>query len=376
MAWFWRRASKKAKPVSPDFVIDGVPCEVRELWAGDRDNDKAPWVRLRAPFESSFKFRISSETEVDRFFKRLGFAVELQCGDAQFDEAIYIECDHPAFAAALQNSAVARALARSFIEQGFTAVSADGTALCAETKKLGKAAVSDLAPQLVSLKHALAEIEHGVASGPGEPFVRRTVAIETVIWSILIYGCASLFPLSPQHLETFAVIERGLILAATLFVPLLAAIFVLMRGSSRVHRIFFEGLILLLIGLPLAGYNTISDINTLLDSAPSEEHRYEITSLQEKTRRDSNGLRKHRYYAHITPTPISVPDQPRVNPSRVSPSIRVNKDLFSRVKAGDTLYLRLKPGRLGLPWIEEVGWIKRRGEDKPAGSHPGWDEER
>src|SRR4051794_29632954 len=79
--------------------------------------------KVGMPLKVPFVFRLQREGSSDRWFKKMGLAHEFQTGDATFDEAVYIACDHPALHRVLKENAAAREQIESILDGGYSRVS-------------------------------------------------------------------------------------------------------------------------------------------------------------------------------------------------------------------------------------------------------------
>ncbi|NJL27709.1 MAG: hypothetical protein HC897_07355 [Thermoanaerobaculia bacterium] len=151
--------------------------------------------------------------------------------------------------------------------------------------------------------------------------------------------------MTSQCLDKTRLFTLGLLAACGFFAALFAAIVLWLRGSSRGHRILIESAIVLVLGLPLAGTQLVSDLNQYVGTPERTVITREITGTRHETRRRKRRT-EHYYYldfAQVAESPFPVPR-----------SLRVEEELYDSAAAGRTAQLHVASGWLGIPWIEKV----------------------
>lgn len=220
-----------------------------------------------AELDAPVWFRLHRETEKDRWFKRVGLATEIESGDEDFDKFVYVACDHPMFARLLERSKEARSLISELLWAGITRIEYGGGAVwCSMKRKPSEHEMSLVA----RLGQALAPLRDDSSSRFEDPFLRKALLVEGVVWSIAAYAASSLMvtlSLPEIYLTDASYLLPGLSIAAGLFALLLAGVWLLLRGSSRGHRLIFESAVVLALGLPVAGVQIFDDLNRGLDSS-------------------------------------------------------------------------------------------------------------
>jgi hypothetical protein len=244
------------------------------------------------------------------------------------------------------------------LDCGYCSIVADGRSLAIKTKSRSPEETTEHMSFLVGLKRAMAEIETVLPGRLSDRFTWRAVMIEALVWSIVGYGIAGIldagFNRDHQHLEGFMVFTTGLKLAGLLALILIPFILVLMRGSSRGHRIIVEGVIALLIGLPLAGYQAVADLNRGLDTRVAEEYTYEVVDKRVRVHRRRRGGTSRSYYIQLGATPLKQPSAPRINTSSIPQEIQVSFSLYLKADPQKHVRLVIKPGSLQFPWFEQI----------------------
>lgn len=294
--------------------------------------------------------RLHAESRLDRWFKRLGVANEVQTGDEAFDRTVYVTCDHPFVAQLLTESAELRAAILAAFDAGYTRVWFDGATVSIEREaRLGPDA-RDL-HLLKTLWKTSRRLEAPVPSRARDPFLWKALVVEGVIWSLLGYAIGAGIELIAHdgdvHLFPSQIWKLGLTVAAIAFVILVGVVVVWMRGSSRGHRVIVESAVLLLLGLPAASVQLVGDTNRALDDASALSLAREIVDCEVRDHRGRRGRRSYSYRLHLAP-------DARAEGPRLPRTIQVEKALCDAAVPGATAAIDVAPGRWGIPWIRRI----------------------
>ena len=323
-AWVHRRHRNKRRVVATSF---GVPCE------------------------NPVFLQLSPERRTHRLFKYLGFARELQTGDAGFDLEVYVACDHPALAPLLESEAALRDCVRALFRSGVTRIHTDGRHLWARQP-------GDRLPDERSLA-ALRALRDALALVPGtdsgilhDPFVRRALLAETVAWSLALYGLSGLVvhlsrPL-PLYFDYFPLITAGSVVGVVYVFLFLLGLKLLLGRSSRSPRVFFECAILLLPGLLWLGIENTSQANIYLDRSPAVELRPLVTGRHTTTHRRRRGRTSTSYHLRLD----AGPDARAA--ALLSPTLAVPPSLYQQASIGKPLLIRVREGAFGYEWAESI----------------------
>lgn len=294
--------------------------------------------------------RLHVESAADRAFKAIGVANEIQTGDAEFDDKVYITCDHPHVATVLAQSKELRAAILEMFGNGYSKIFFDGQYVRAFRKADYTPTTRDL-----QLLHAVYAASWKLSDAPpsrlGDRFVWKALVVEGVIWSIAGYAIGAYIESGWEredlHLAPFALWKTGLVVAAIAFGVLLLVIAMWMRGSSRGHRVIIESAVVLLLGLPIAGVQVVSDTNRSFDDSPAQiaERTYSHCEVQESGRRRR---RRYHYYLHVSPSSEgpSLPER-----------IEIERDLCTAANNSDdhTVTIAIGKGAWGHAWYR---WIR------------------
>lgn len=293
--------------------------------------------------------RFHRESGFDRLCKRLGIAHEIETGCPVFDDRIYVTCDHPFVAKVLEEEPVLRsAIGRAF-SAGYARVVFDGTMVWLERW-------ATVAPQEADVEvlfdiHAASErLERKLPSSLGDPFLWKAFAVEGVAWSILGFAIGAYvegaFNDQDYHLFPSQVMWAGLGAAAVSFAVLFAAALFWLRGSSRGHRVIAESALVLLLGVPVASIQIVSDTNRALDRDEPTVVTRKASECRERKRR-RKGRTYYTYHLHLVHQPDAVGPE-------LSSTIRVTESLCRRIERGEVVEFEIGPGRWGFPWYRRI----------------------
>jgi hypothetical protein len=134
--------------------------------------------------------RLSREDSADRFFKSIGFAREFQTGAEAFDRKVYITCDHPAIHPVLHEDQNARAAILRLFEREAEEIYSDGAHLWVYRDGDAMPDEHEVA-QLEKLRAALAAVPAANLDLLHDRFFWRALLVESIAWSLAIYGVAA-----------------------------------------------------------------------------------------------------------------------------------------------------------------------------------------
>lgn len=148
-----------------------------------KDKSSIQAFRIGAPRRSLTWIRFTREGSIDRLFKRMKMANEIQTGDAPFDASVYVACDHPNVERILlEERALRGAISRAF-EGGFKWVQFDGTNVWLERESRTAPDDADLRV-LADIQRTSRRLSEGIPSRLGDRFLWRAFTAEVIIWGI------------------------------------------------------------------------------------------------------------------------------------------------------------------------------------------------
>lgn len=326
------------------------------LWLSRNKQGIEGW-KIAVALPTAFRFRFDKETALDRWLKRLGLACEFQTGHPDFDQSIYIACDHPGLHQALEARPDLRkvilGLMRSYREVG-----SDGKLLwLAKTSHMppDQTSYAKLGKLARAFEAALPEMRITAA-----PYLKRVLVCEVLLLLLVCYtvagiGAAMLTREEFVHFDTFGLFWRGLIFSVVLGL----AVFFLWRKilgkSSWFARCMSGNIWLLLFCAPAAGVLLFGDMNRHLDNAPSTV----LTAQVEGTTTKASRLRSRRRTTFYVNVVSPVTDGVKLANGKVLSSfpekVKVTQSSYNLAKSRGRheVFFIVKPGWWGLPWCEK-----------------------
>jgi hypothetical protein len=346
IGFFWKRLGKLFPP-SPKGTFEGHSYFEK---ISKNKQGRVTRLRLGADLNSPVLFRLSRETKIDLFFKSVGLSTEFQTGDKQFDQMIYIACDHPFLYGILRQDENARKAILDILQNKFRAIFCDGNHLWIESTYHQSVTQKEL-ELLAALRKALSPLRSGLPHRWTDPFYRKAFLVEGFITSLGGFAFASYLEGSVNrqdyHLQQFPLACSGAFCALAVAVLLIAGIAWLFSGSSRGHRIVIESGVLLLIALPFVGIQLVSDINRELDRGPDNIVTRQIADVRKREHRGRRGRRWYSYHLFLEPAPRDLT-------SELPREIEISSSLFNRLRKGQTVQFTIAPGFLGHAWYRDI----------------------
>lgn len=359
--WFALKKSNKSKT---DRLFEGsnlTPVNNQYgLYEGQKDNlnlqteyfagtnKRAPYLKIFLSCPSHGKFETAQESGFDRFFKKLGIAVELQTGDANFDQQVYITSNTVPFVRSYFADANKREALLEMINLGFKTIKYNGERfeLVQSPFRASEGAIKTI---LEKATPYLRELVQNV-SLYAPPSDSATLGWKFNRW--LMFGLASLcltfgivsFILSLYYtvFDAWEMFLSSLKYSVAVFILFAWGALKLLKGRSSSHRELMAIWTMSLIGLVLLSYGTMNYYNCYFDQAPAQEHILPVVYKQIKTHHKRRGGETYSYHLYV--------DSWRRLSHRESLSVSIN--LYHSVTPGvSRLRILTKPGRLGFEWL-------------------------
>jgi hypothetical protein len=301
-------------------------------------------------YSGPLRFQITEEGGLDGFFKGLGLAVEQQTDDPAFDRNFYLTCDQPALGEILRQHDDARTAVQHLSGAGAKRIFTDGANLWAEldVEHYDKNAVLE---DLYTLRAALRKVDPASHRSRLDAFFWKALAVESLAWSIACYGIPGFAELA-WHRNTLypdaaTIFAKGLMYSMAVFALLFGLILLLLRGSSRGHRIIIEGFVVLAVGVPLSTVQALSDANINLDHHPARITEHEVTGKYIRTVRGRRGRKSYYYHLQL---------RAQDNSALAGKSdLQVEYSIYNSVpERGGRIEVVSHPGWAGFPWIEAI----------------------
>lgn len=341
---FSRTYSFLSKELAEEFRYENITGYIKPTTA---KNGKVTHTTFFIPFRCSFSFKLTLESDTDRFFKQIGLAQEIQSGDRVFDQKIYIACDSLVFANKITNTPEVRSLMLELFEAGCRNIHSDGSYLAVAFYGDRTQEIS-LGERLAKIYKQIFDLNILTKRFPFEPFAIQAIVIESIIWFIAAYAIGEVVYLftarEDVHLYPQQVLRHGLVFGLILAALLVSLIAVFMKGSSRGHRIIVESAIVLVLSLPITGVGLVADQNVSFDKNPPVLISRQLYDKQRMAHRRRGGT-TYTYHLYLRPSQsteqISVPD-----------SISVPRATFDQAQRGDTVQIEIGQGWLNHPWYK------------------------
>ena len=335
-------------------IISGT--NVKIIIHGDRSSTEGTTTEgttLLLDFPCRSIFRLSQETNIDRYFKKIGFSVEIQTGDKNFDKHIYIESDSPAFSDEIKRDENSRKLIMGLFNQGCKYIRCDGKSLFIyfDSDRRKDSPVHKAVDLLLQLR----DLDQKWIGFFRDPFAIKALLIEAVIWSLGVYGIIGfyeLFFLRPdRYLDAMPLAVTGIFIGIVGAVILLTMVFLLLRGSSRGHRIVIESALVLSLAFPVGGIQFLSDINTELDQQPSILIERKIRTTEKR----NLGTRRSPYCSYL----LYLDHTDKRELLEIYPEIEIESDAYTAAQNATHVMIEIGPGRFNFPWFRSFKFFKK-----------------
>lgn len=336
----------------PDYIHKGISIYV----VTHKNKNQITSTTFKTPLETRALFRLTRESEYDRFFKEIGISKEIQSGDRDFDDQVYIACDHPVFSDEVQSDSEARRLILQLFKSGAKFISYNGVIL--EVSFAGdRSAASSIAHTLAELQISIAHMDMHRPAFWGDPYVLRALISETIIWVFAGYAFSGFFQLltsaEDYHLRPLPVYIQGVLLGLLIALLLVFAVFLLFKGSSRGHRILIEAGVVLGISLPLGGIGLVSDLNRELDQSESVWLEAPVQNLERKVHRKRRGGVRYSYHMYVGET------QKHSSGLTLPHHIQIDFDTFEAAKVQDMAKVEVGRGWINHPYYRAIHFRRR-----------------
>jgi hypothetical protein len=292
-----------------------------------------------------YAFKITKETAFDRFFKRLGLAVEVTTHDPSFDDNYYIAADNSMFAREYFGKSEHRRIIDKLFQAGFNQLQLKGRKLTAlwmpyrlKTPPT-REEVDEIAASLGTLREKIPTMPP--EQPPGIPVwkFKRAVAFTVSILAVvtgLISMMTGLLEYTP--LDGGTMFLDSLKYSLPLLVLFIYATIRMIRGRSASHREFVAIAVIALIGFPLAGFGYEATFNGVLDQ--SEPRHHEVLIIKKFISRSKNSK---SYYLVVESWRKGTQTEKLKSNFRTYQKVTVNESRAIVVT---------KPGKFNFEWLE------------------------
>lgn len=326
-------------------TINGINCTC-VYRAAHRHGPETFTVSLPVRIQSEFTLR--KEKGVDRFFRKIGLVRELTTGDPLFDREYYIDTYHEKFTSTYFSDASKRSKVEAIfaLRPDVSSVAFKGGAVVITVSPCPPESLS--AEQIYSLVVMGSEIGEAAEVIPESRENRSRMADKALIGFSVIFALTGYIAITAGTImyetDDMSLAGYGILAGLAGFVLFLVPAYLAVRGRSSSLRVFTIIFFSWLIGFPCMGGGLPLLINGFWDSSAPVEYAVPITGSSKST-----GGRS-AYYVHA---------QHWRDKNEIT-WLSVDSDTYENVRAGDTLYVYVKPGALG---FERIDYI-RIGEGK------------
>lgn len=259
----------------------------------NRGTDKHPpsfHITLECPAEGGFK--ITRETGFDRFFKKIGVAVEMSTEDREFDKRFYIATDYSDFTRTFMYKSKNRDMINRIFDRGFNRITLKGNQLTMQWDNYRPKApltlitveeVQQLATYLDNMKQNLPAPGTFAITETGNWKSRRFFIFASAIF-LLVSGIVTTL----LGMIEYEPLDGGTLFLDSLKISIPACILFIMlslqflKGRSSSHTELTIILALSLFAFPLAGLGYTSTFNALLDDSERMIHETQVIEKYSK----------------------------------------------------------------------------------------------
>jgi len=343
ISFVYRLFAKSSFDESDAINVEGV--KLNEQTSKNK-NGAITSTSFVAKLESNFIFKLTKESFFDRWMKSLGIAAEIQSGDLRFDDHIYIASDNQEFMQQLCMNQEARKLIIEQFNSGCNFIKSDGHTI--EVDYSGDSTGDiELKKKFSSFCKHVFKIKL-MPRAFIDTFSIKVLVLEAIVWSIATYAILGFIEFyinrDDVHLSEMGVFIQGLWVGLGLAIALIIFIIMLLRGSSRGHRVIVESMLVLGFSLPLGGYNLVSDLNRKMDESATTFVEAKIVNKYERKHR----RRRSSYYTYH----IQIDTPFTTDPYHVSRDLNVVKAVYDQAKPGHIITIGIGPGWLHHPWYK------------------------
>lgn len=311
-------------------------------------NGHVTGTQIWMPISRGIHFRLQSENGWTQFCKTIGFGRETQIG-SEFDEQFYIASDHGPFLSKLKLDPQFQTILRELQRAGVTKFVSDGNGYLVLKMDGPRETLSDeFAKSLDTLAGKLKEF--ATRRLQIDPFLAKVMFLEAVLWSAFGYGLSGYltFTVEPEivHISTMPIFLIGISVGAGFLLTWIAAIFFLMRQSSRAPLLISDFLFMGSIVLIAAGPMAAADINRALDTSEAEFTRAGIYRTFSRTTGTGKNRRTRHYLELVYVN----------NPYQLPGTFEVGWDR-NKFAANQGIEFEVRKGYFNVPYIAQKNSI-------------------
>lgn len=259
-----------------------------------------------------------NENFFSRFLKSTGFASELQTGNKEFDDSIFVACDDTEAIRYFQEHKLAQDAVLKIWQQGWHDILTDGRSGKIRLKGKSKAPLTkEVLDHLLILQLYFNKMPHNPWFQ--DHFSLKIVAFETFAYSILGYSLASYLELVVSDtiglISPWGLVVRGFMLGLGLVFVWLIAALILLKGSSRLVILVTDFLFISLVCVFISGPQLMTDLNVALDRSEVQMTKAYLLDKYSKTTGSGKSRRTNFYFKlGLRENPFHLPQTFKVAP--------------------------------------------------------------
>lgn len=267
------------------------------LYNYNRGSDKHPpsfRIDLECPAEEGFK--VTREGGFDRFFKKIGVAVEMTTHDTEFDKQFYISTDYNDFTRAFLYKSKNREMIKQLFDMGFNRLILKGKYLSlywdnyrpkAPKTLLTTDDVHEAASRLATMKQNIPAPGTFAVTDSGNWKGKRFLVFAVAVF-LLISGFVTtlLGMIEYEPLDAGTLFLDSLKISIPAFIVFTWLALQFLKGRSSSHRELTACFFIALFAFPLAGLGYTATLNAVLDD--SERVIHESTVIKKYYKKSKN----------------------------------------------------------------------------------------
>lgn len=296
-------------------------------------------------------FKLTKEGGFDSFFKSVGLAEEVQSGDQEFDQKIYVASDNYGFCKEIKSDAKTRKLILQLFEKGCEYIKCDGAEMWVSFPKDERTNM-ELVTLFTELKLSMTDINRTYAGWAIDLFAVKVLIVEAIVWSLVAYAGTGFFEWywvkEDRFLDIKPVLKYAAVAGFFVFAILIYLIAFFLKGSSRGHRILIESGVVLIIALSAGSVTMVSDLDIQLDKSTSVYVDAEVEGTFTREHRSRKGRSKwYSYHMQIK--------SPKDNLGFDIPTqIEISRKTYEELKKDSWARIEIGRGWLGIPWYRSI----------------------
>ena len=289
-------------------------------------------------------FSVSRETAFDRFFKRLGIAVELSTSDTEFDSKVYIKSNDIPFIQRYFQDHRKREAVLALQKLDCTQVTLNGKMLkivCSPfllERLESESFLNEVAKYMSVLVQDMPQnLDRSIFWGIPVWQSNRAFIFSMAVLSLLVGVVCSFWMIQFDPLDDGKIFIYGLKFTLPALLVFVFFSVVLLKGRSNSHNELVTSTVLGIIGLALCSLSVPAYINGKYDPGRSIVHT--VTVIDKYTTRSKNHT---SYYVRVQSW----------RPNRSSELFSVSRSRYYSLNAYQSqVAIETKPGHLGFEWV-------------------------